>query len=79
MKKEDSENISTETRGKRTKRRRRKPGEKFRCHACKKELPFCWNCPCGFQICDDCLKENAWGITNGPTWVCPDCGRVRMF
>jgi hypothetical protein len=53
--------------------------KEYVCHACKRELPFCWNCPCGFQICDDCLKENLWGMSNTATWVCPDCGRVRGF
>ncbi len=62
-------------------KRRSKWGRRghFQCHCCRRELPFCWNCPCGFQICDDCLKENMWGISNGVTWVCPDCGRVRSF
>ncbi|MBU0908628.1 MAG: hypothetical protein KKA54_00755 [Proteobacteria bacterium] len=57
--------------------RRRRKGE-FVCHCCKKKLPYCFNCPCGFQICEECFRENLWGISNGPTWVCPDCGRVRM-
>jgi hypothetical protein len=65
-----------EEREKSTRRRRRK-GE-FGCHCCKKKLPYCFNCPCGFQICEECFRENLWGISNGPTWVCPDCGRVRM-
>ena len=30
------------------------------------------------MICEPCFQENLWGISNGPTWVCPDCGRVRM-
>ncbi|MGB9497193.1 MAG: hypothetical protein ACKVE3_04900 [Dissulfuribacterales bacterium] len=51
----------------------------YRCHACGRELPFCWNCPCGFQICDDCLKENIWGMSNNAIWICPDCGRIRSF
>jgi hypothetical protein len=61
-----------------TGRKRRWGGRKrqFHCVACRQDLPFCWNCPCGFQICDQCLKENLWGLSNGPTWVCPDCGRV---
>ncbi|NPA94451.1 MAG: hypothetical protein GXO58_03375 [Thermodesulfobacteria bacterium] len=62
-------------------KRRSRWGKKARfvCHCCKRELPFCWNCPCGFQICDECLRENMWGLSNGATWVCPDCGRVRSF
>lgn len=62
--------------------RKRKWGrgrKKFLCHCCRRELPYCHNCPCGFQICEDCFKENLWGLSNGPTWVCPDCGRVRML
>ena len=73
------ENSTGKTETGRVGRRRRRKKSTFKCHACKRELPFCWNCPCGFQICDECMKENAWGLTNGPTWVCPDCGRVRMF
>jgi Zn-finger protein len=57
--------------------RQRKLG-KFVCHCCKKELPYCLSCPCGFMICEECFKENIWGISNGPTWVCPDCERIRM-
>jgi hypothetical protein len=51
----------------------------YRCHICGKEFPFCWNCPCGFQICDDCMKENMWGMGNNIIWICPDCGRIRSF
>jgi len=58
---------------------RRRRVKEFRCHCCKKQLPYCLNCPCGFQICEDCFKENLWGLSNGPTWVCPDCGRIRML
>ena len=57
--------------------RRRGPRE-YICHCCRKKYPYCFNCPCGFQICEKCFKENLWGISNGPTWVCPDCGRIRM-
>jgi len=53
--------------------------KQFCCHICQRELPFCWNCPCGFQICDDCLKENMWGMSNNVIWICPDCGRIRSF
>lgn len=58
--------------------RRRKGKKKYVCHCCKKEQPYCFNCPCGFQICEPCFKENLWGLSNGPTWVCPDCERIRM-
>lgn len=61
------------------KRPRRRGKKKFKCHCCRQELQFCWNCPCGFQICAACLKENKWGMTNGPTWICPDCGNIRMM
>jgi membrane protease subunit (stomatin/prohibitin family) len=57
--------------------RRRK--KEFRCHCCKQEKPFCWSCGCGFQICPDCFEENKWGMSNGPTWICPDCERVHMM
>jgi membrane protease subunit (stomatin/prohibitin family) len=57
--------------------RRRK--KEFRCHCCKNEKPFCWNCGCGFQICPECFAENKWGMSNGPTWICPDCERVHMM
>ncbi len=60
-------------------RHRRKKKKKYVCHACGRELPFCWTCPCGFQICDECLKENMWGMSNGVIWICPDCGRIRSF
>jgi len=59
--------------------RRRRGGKEFTCHCCRKSVPFCWNCPCGFMICPQCFEENRWGLSNGPTWVCPDCGQVRML
>lgn len=58
--------------------RKRRLGE-YQCHCCKEKKPFCWSCPCGFQICDSCFQENKWGISNGPTWICPDCERIRMM
>jgi hypothetical protein len=30
------------------------------------------------MICEACFQENLWGISNGPTWICPDCERIRM-
>ena len=51
----------------------------FKCHCCGREQLFCWNCQCGFQICPACFEENRWGMTNGPTWICPDCGSIRMM
>ena len=49
----------------------------FQCHTCRETKPFCWSCPCGFEICDDCLRENMWGMSNNVIWICPDCGRIR--
>jgi len=50
------------------------------CPYCGREAPFCWTCPCGFQMCQDCMDENAWGLTcNNLTWTCPDCGRIRSY
>jgi len=41
---------------------------------------FCWNCRCGFAICQSCMYENEWGMTcNGITWQCPDCGAQNGF
>jgi len=41
---------------------------------------FLWKCPCGFEICQVCMDENAWGLTcNGITWTCPDCGVERSY
>ena len=43
-------------------------------------VPFCWGCRCGFQICQNCMLENQWGMTcNGITWQCPDCGDQNGF
>jgi hypothetical protein len=50
------------------------------CSACGHEKPFCWGCPCGFRLCQDCLREDRWGYTcNNITWECPDCGGFRSF
>jgi len=52
----------------------------YECTICEKHPPFCWTCPCGFQICEVCFAENAWGMTcNNVTWECPDCGAIRSF
>jgi hypothetical protein len=59
--------------------RRRRRGRQFACHCCRRELPYCRNCTCGFEICDECFHQNLWGLSNGPTWVCPDCGRIHML
>jgi hypothetical protein len=68
--------MSTENSG-RKRRRRRKDG--YTCHCCKEKMPFCWSCSCGFEICPDCFAENKWGISNGPTWICPDCERIHLM
>ena len=70
-----TEAVADEDQGRRGRRRRKE----FRCHCCKQEKPFCWNCTCGFQICPECFEENKWGMSNGPTWICPDCERVHMM
>lgn len=59
-------------------RRRRK--KVYQCVCCGKRVPFCWTCPCGFQICNTCMDENLWGMTcSGVYWQCPDCGALRPF
>ena len=61
-------------------RRRRGRHKTYTCVACGRTLPFCWSCPCGFMMCNDCMQENLWGMTcNNITWTCPDCGRTRSF
>ena len=53
--------------------RRKKP--EYECCCCRRKFAFAWTCPCGFSICQECMDENAWGMTcNFITWVCPDCG-----
>lgn len=47
---------------------------------CHTPAPLFHACPCGFVICDACMKRDLWGFTcNGITWVCPDCGEVRSY
>jgi hypothetical protein len=61
------------------KRRTRRKGS-YQCTCCGKDQPFCWTCPCGFQICNTCMEENLWGFTcSGVYWQCPDCGALRPF
>ena len=57
--------------------RRKKIGE-YQCHCCKEKKPYCLSCTCGFMICESCFQENLWGMSNGPTWICPDCERIHM-
>lgn len=50
------------------------------CSVCDKKVAFCFSCTCGFEICQECMDENAWGLTcNNVTWECPDCGEIRSF
>ncbi|WP_027359144.1 hypothetical protein [Desulforegula conservatrix] len=61
--------------------REKKERQKTRsCHCCKVISSFSWYCRCGFTICQDCMKETAWGLScNGITWVCPDCGEQNGY
>ena len=60
--------------------RRRQKRESYHCCCCGGTFRFCWSCPCGFAICQDCMLENLWGMTcNNVTWICPDCGEIRPF
>jgi hypothetical protein len=64
----------------RTERYRQRRQKIRQCHCCKKDFPFCWHCRCGFNICQDCMLENLWGLScNGITWDCPDCGGQNGF
>ena len=59
--------------------RRRRPVETV-CHCCGRTYRFCWQCRCGFAICQDCMLENVWGMScNGITWQCPDCEGQNGF
>ncbi|MEA3416698.1 MAG: hypothetical protein U9R02_11190 [Thermodesulfobacteriota bacterium] len=61
-------------------REKRRKAKENRCHCCGKNPPFCWQCRCGFSICQDCMYENIWGMScNAITWQCPDCGRQNGF
>ena len=61
-------------------RERRKRARETVCHCCGAKVPFCWQCRCGFAICQDCMLENVWGMScNGITWQCPDCGAQNGF
>ncbi|HID28930.1 MAG TPA: hypothetical protein EYP19_02870 [Desulfobacterales bacterium] len=63
--------------GQEPKRRRKK---EYCCHVCAQKVPFCWTCRCGFQICQECMMENLWGMTcNAIDWTCPDCGQQCGF
>lgn len=58
-------------------RAKRQADRKHQCDCCNKPSLFCWQCRgCGFALCQECMYENAWGLScNGITWVCPDCGQ----
>ena len=58
-------------------RARRKKTTSYTCDCCGQTFPFCWTCrhDCSFQICQECMDENTWGLTcNNINWECPDCG-----
>ena len=65
----------------------KRPGKRRRrreridvCCCCKAQTSFCWNCACGFAICQECMLENLWGMTcNNITWWCPDCGARNNY
>lgn len=60
--------------------RRRRRSRAHPCPFCKTEQRMFWRCGCGFEICPECMDENAWGLTcNHITWTCPDCGRQNSF
>nr|WP_320015373.1 hypothetical protein [uncultured Desulfobacter sp.] len=66
-------------RAKAGKARRRQSRSKI-CHCCGAEVMFCWQCRCGFSMCQSCMYENQWGMTcNGITWECPDCGAQNGY
>ena len=50
------------------------------CPMCKVEQRMFRRCRCGFEMCQACMDENAWGLTcNDLTWTCPDCGEQNSF
>ena len=58
-----------------TRKEKRRGKQSKQCHCCGQTVMFCWNCRCGFSMCQECMYENLWGMTcNGITWECPDCG-----
>ncbi|WP_320044542.1 hypothetical protein [uncultured Desulfobacter sp.] len=66
-------------RAKAGKSRRRRSRSKT-CHCCGAQAMFCWQCRCGFSMCQSCMYENQWGMTcNGITWECPDCGAQNGY
>ena len=63
-----------------TRREKRRRKRVKVCHCCGGEFMFCWQCRCGFAICQACMYENQWGMTcNGITWDCPDCGQQNGY
>jgi len=64
----------------RSRDRKAKRQREYFCCCCKKSYQFCWSCSCGFEICQECMYENLWGVTcNNVTWTCPDCGKVLSY
>ncbi|HAO23000.1 MAG TPA: hypothetical protein DCQ37_22645 [Desulfobacteraceae bacterium] len=60
--------------------RERRRAAKADCYCCKASVPFCWQCRCGFSMCQDCMEKNFWGLScNGITWECPDCGAQNGY
>nr|WP_321403290.1 hypothetical protein [uncultured Desulfobacter sp.] len=59
---------------------RRRQRRSKTCHCCGAQAMFCWQCRCGFSMCQPCMYENQWGMTcNGITWECPDCGAQNGY
>ena len=61
-------------------RRQRRKARSQDCVCCGQSVSFCWNCKCGFSICQACMEDNRWGLTcNNITWECPDCGGFNGY
>ncbi len=60
-------------------RKRGRAKRKFVCHLCRREVPYAWNCKCGFMICPECMQANKALMSNDVIWICPDCEEIRSF